>query len=98
MRRGSALLASLNGRLLGAPMSSRSPDDDAPVIDVHAHAVLEVSLGAAGAAGPEIGADERGRPWYRVGDYVLHGVRYRGGPFMDVALRLEAMEQAGIDR
>jgi aminocarboxymuconate-semialdehyde decarboxylase len=68
---------------------------DAPVIDVHAHAVLEVSVGAAG---PEIGADEAGRPWYRVGDYVLHGVRYRGGPFMDVALRLEAMDRAGIDR
>ncbi|MQA13870.1 MAG: amidohydrolase family protein [Pseudonocardiaceae bacterium] len=69
----------------------------APVIDVHAHAVLEVSQGAAGAAGPELGADADGRPWYRVGDYVLHGVRYRDSPFTDVELRIEAMDRAGID-
>ncbi len=67
-----------------------------PVIDVHAHAVLEVSQGAAGAAGPELGTDADGRPWYRVGDYVLHGVRYRDSPFMDVSLRIEAMDRAGI--
>lgn len=68
-----------------------------PVIDVHAHAVLEGSQGAAGAAGPEIGVDADGRPWYRVGDYVLRGVSYRGSPFMDVDLRIEAMDRAGID-
>ncbi|MQA17580.1 MAG: amidohydrolase, partial [Pseudonocardiaceae bacterium] len=67
------------------------------VIDVHAHAVLEVSLGAAGAAGPELGASADGTPFYRVGDYVLHGVRYRGSPFMDVDARLAAMDAAGID-
>ena len=68
-----------------------------PVVDVHAHAVLEVSLGAAGAAGPELGTGPDGTPFYRVGDYVLHGVRYAGSPFMDVDVRLAAMDAAGID-
>lgn len=67
------------------------------VVDVHAHAVLEVSLGAAGAAGPELGTAPDGTPFYRVGDYVLRGVRYSGSPFMDVDLRLAAMDAAGID-
>ena len=67
------------------------------VIDVHAHAVLRMSLGAAGAAGPELGASSDGTPFYRVGDYVLHGVRYEGSPFMDVDVRLAAMDAAGID-
>lgn len=67
------------------------------VIDVHAHAVLEVGLGAAGAAGPELGTVPDGTPFYRVGDYVLRGVRYRGSPFLDVDLRLAAMDAAGID-
>ena len=63
------------------------------LIDVHAHAVLASSEGAAGAAGPELGTSP---PFYRVGDYVLHGVRYAGTPFMDVDLRLAAMDAAGI--
>jgi aminocarboxymuconate-semialdehyde decarboxylase len=67
------------------------------VIDVHAHAVLEVSLGAAGAAGPEAGTQPDGRPFYRIGDYVLTGVKYTGTPFMDVDVRLAAMDAAGID-
>ncbi|MFI6451848.1 amidohydrolase family protein [Streptosporangium amethystogenes] len=70
----------------------------ADVIDVHAHAVLPMSLGAAGAAGPELGTSPDGRPFYRVGDYVLHGVRYEGSPFMDVDVRIEAMDAAGIHR
>ncbi|GAA4938315.1 aminocarboxymuconate-semialdehyde decarboxylase [Actinomycetospora succinea] len=68
------------------------------VLDVHAHAVLRSSEGAAGAAGPELGTSSDGRPFYRVGDYVLHGVRYEGSPFMDVDLRLAAMDAAGIAR
>lgn len=70
----------------------------AGTIDVHAHAVLASSEGAAGAAGPELGTSEDGRPFYRVGDYVLHGVRYAGSPFMDVDVRLAAMDDAGIAR
>jgi aminocarboxymuconate-semialdehyde decarboxylase len=66
-------------------------------VDVHAHAVLEVSLGAAGPAGPELGTAPDGTPFYRVGDYVLRGVRYRDSPFMDPDLRLAAMDAAGID-
>lgn len=72
--------------------------DRAPIIDVHAHAVLPMSLGAAGAAGPELGVADDGTPFYRVGDYVLRGVRYEGSPFMDVDVRIAAMDAAGIDR
>jgi len=70
------------------------------VIDVHAHVVLEELLGAAGDLGPELdeGDPATGRlPCFRVGDYRLEGVRYRGTPFMDVDLRLRAMDAAGID-
>lgn len=69
---------------------------DAKVIDVHAHAVLEGSLGAAGPAGPELG-ERDGVPFYRIGGYVLNGVPYRGSPFMDVDVRLRAMDAHGID-
>ena len=68
------------------------------ILDVHAHAVLEATMGQAGALGPEMGSDASGRPWFRVGDYVLHGVKYRGSPFLDVDLRLKAMDGAGIDQ
>lgn len=74
------------------------PSTDPGVIDVHAHAVLPMTQGAAGAAGPEIGTSPDGRPFYRVGGYVLHGVRYEGSAFMDVGLRLAGMDAAGIDR
>lgn len=75
-----------------------APDVPQPLIDVHAHAVLRMSLGAAGAAGPELGVSAGGAPFYRVGEYVLRGVRYEGSPFMDVDLRLAAMDAAGIGR
>jgi len=65
-------------------------------IDVHAHVVLETTLGAAGALGPELGEGEDGAPFFRVGSYCLAGVRYRESPFMDVGLRLAAMDRAGI--
>ncbi len=54
-------------------------------------------MGGAGHYGPEIGSDGPGRPWFRVGEYRLEGVRYRGSAFMDVDLRLENMQAAGID-
>ncbi len=69
----------------------------ARTIDIHAHAVLEETLGAAGAHGPELSIAADGRPLFRVGGYRLHGVRYRGSPFMDVELRVAAMDRAGID-
>ena len=69
----------------------------ARVIDVHAHAVLGQSMGAAGEFGPEIGATPEGAPWFRVGGYRLDGVRYVGSPFMDPDLRLLRMDEAGID-
>ena len=69
--------------------------DDAATIDVHAHAVLEQTMGTAGGYGPELGHEAA--PRFRVGDYELHGVRYRGSPFMDPELRISAMDAAGID-
>jgi aminocarboxymuconate-semialdehyde decarboxylase len=71
--------------------------EESRVVDVHAHAVLQLSLGAAGQAGPELGTLPDGTPFYRVGDYVLRGVRYAGSAFMDPAVRLAAMDDAGID-
>lgn len=70
------------------------------MIDLHAHVVLPSTLGAAGDLGPELdeGDPEVGRPpSFRVGDYTLVGVCYRGTPFMDLTLRLAAMDAAGIE-
>ena len=70
------------------------------MIDIHAHVVLESSLGACGAYGPELyeGDPSSGdSPFFRVGDYVLHGVKYRGSAFMDLDLRLAKLDALGID-
>lgn len=67
-----------------------------PVVDVHAHAVLPGTMGRAGDAGPEIGGTSEA-PWFRIGGYVLDGVRYRGSAFMDPDVRLAAMDAHGID-
>lgn len=71
--------------------------ESAKVIDLHAHAVLEEALGAAGAYGPEVGESAEGQPWFRIGDYYLRGVKYRGSPFMDVSVRIARMDKYGID-
>jgi len=71
--------------------------ESATVVDIHAHAVLAETMGTAGAYGPEIGHDENQKPWFRIGDYRLLGVRYVGSPFMDVDLRVQRMDDAGID-
>ncbi|MBI1385907.1 MAG: amidohydrolase family protein [Rhizobiales bacterium] len=70
---------------------------NAAVIDVHAHVRIAATTGAAGKYGPEFGEDADGRPWYRVGNYRLVGVRHTASPFTDPALRLERMGAAGID-
>lgn len=70
---------------------------DAKVIDLHAHVVLEETFGTAGAFGPELLTEPDGTPVYRIGDYRLRGVRYRGSAFMDVEVRVSAMDRAGID-
>ena len=67
----------------------------AETIDVHAHAVLEETMGTAGAYGPELGREAA--PRFRVGSYELHGVRYRDSAFMDPVRRLRAMDAAGLD-
>jgi aminocarboxymuconate-semialdehyde decarboxylase len=65
-------------------------------VDVHAHVVLEASLGAAGEHGPALESDADGGPVYRVGQWRLEGVDYRGTPFMDADLRLARMDEVGI--
>ncbi|MCP4436297.1 MAG: amidohydrolase [Actinomycetia bacterium] len=65
------------------------------MLDLHAHVVLEGVLGRAGTYGPEL-LDDPVCPTFRVGGYTLEGVRYRGSAFMDVQVRLEAMERLGI--
>ena len=66
------------------------------VIDVHAHAIFKETLNSIKELGPEIGGDQD-NPWFRAGDYKLEGVRYENTPFMDINLRLEAMDSLGID-
>ena len=70
------------------------------MIDLHAHVVLEQTLGAAGPVGPELDEGDAGSgrlPCYRVGEYQLVGVSYRDSPFMDVERRLRRMDEHGID-
>ena len=53
-------------------------------------------MGAAGPCGPEIGDHPDGTPWFRVGGYQLDGVAYRGSLFIELDMRLEAMDAQGI--
>jgi aminocarboxymuconate-semialdehyde decarboxylase len=69
----------------------------AEVIDVHAHVRVDVDMGPGWTHGPESGVDEAGRPWYRVGNYRLGGVRHKRSPFTDPDLRVQEMDRAGID-
>jgi len=71
--------------------------DTAAVIDCHAHVRIEVDMGSDWTHGPEYGTDGDGKPWYRIGNYQLRGVRHTSSPFTDIGLRLKAMDQAGID-
>ena len=64
------------------------------VIDIHAHVVLEESLGTAGEYGPELSQDGNVQD-FRVGDYVMR-VPYRGSVFMDAQKRVDAMD-VGVD-
>ena len=67
----------------------------AQTIDVHAHVVLEETMGMAGEHGPELTHGET--PHFRAGNYELHGVRYRGRAFMNSDLRIQNMDASGID-
>ena len=67
------------------------------VIDLHAHVVLEAGFGQAGPFGPEMSKDKDGVPFFRIGDYQMKPMEYRGSVFMETDLRLERMDQDGID-
>lgn len=66
------------------------------MIDVHAHAVFDMVMGAAGVHGPEL-YEVDGQPRFRVGGYELCNVAYRGSAFMEPSVRLASMDAAGID-
>lgn len=66
------------------------------MLDVHAHVVLPETFGALGDLGPTLSIDPGGAQCFRVGGYELVGVKYAGSVFMDVGMRLAAMEAAGI--
>lgn len=67
------------------------------MIDLHAHVVLPDVMGRAGKYGPELFREADGTPGFRVGEYRLVGVPYEGTPFMELSLRVEAMDAAGIE-
>jgi aminocarboxymuconate-semialdehyde decarboxylase len=67
------------------------------VVDLHAHVVLADAFGAAGIFGPTHGTDADGREFFRVGDYTMKPIPYRGSVFMDVERRLAEMDRVGID-
>lgn len=64
------------------------------MIDLHAHVVLGDVLGEI-PGGPTLD-DDPDCPTFTVGDYTLTGVRYRGSAFMDLDVRLAAMDELGI--
>lgn len=68
------------------------------VIDVHAHILLPEVMGCCGAAGPEMGLGSDGVQFFRAGDYRLEDVKFIDSPFSNVNMRLEKMEEMGIDR
>ncbi|HAR31541.1 MAG TPA: amidohydrolase, partial [Gammaproteobacteria bacterium] len=65
------------------------------VIDLHAHAVLEAGFNQAGRYGPETG-EEGGVPFFRIGEFRMKPMSYRGTVFMDVQKRLELMDTLGV--
>lgn len=67
------------------------------VIDLHAHVVLENAFGAAGVYGPFHGEDADGLEFFRVGEYSMKPIPYRGSVFMDVEHRLAQMDAVGIE-
>jgi aminocarboxymuconate-semialdehyde decarboxylase len=71
--------------------------NEARVIDCHAHIRIEVDMGPDWKHGPEYGVDSGGKPWYRIGNYRLAGVKHTSSPFTDAELRIQAMAGAGID-
>lgn len=71
-------------------------DTGTAAIDIHAHAVLEAGFGRAGRYGPELATDDKGVPFFRIGEYVMKPMGYRGSLFMDLDKRVAAMDRDGI--
>jgi aminocarboxymuconate-semialdehyde decarboxylase len=68
------------------------------VVDLHAHVVLGAAFGTAGIYGPTHGDNADGVEFFRVGDYTMQPIPYRGSVFMDVERRLSEMARVGIHR
>lgn len=73
------------------------PIATARTIDLHAHAVMEATFGAAGDHGPELTVDAAGVATFRIGQYRMKGVRYVGSAFMDLGVRMRRLDEMGID-
>ncbi|NLY65070.1 MAG: amidohydrolase [Alcaligenaceae bacterium] len=70
----------------------------ASVIDIHAHVVLQETMGAAGEYGPFLGTNPDNTPFFQIGkNYRLNGVKYEGSPFMDADIRIDKMKASSID-
>lgn len=67
------------------------------VVDLHAHVVLADAFETAGPYGPFHGDGADGAEYFRVGDYTIKPIPYRGSVFMDVERRLAEMDRVGID-
>lgn len=68
------------------------------VVDLHAHVVLADAFGTAGIYGPVHDHDAEGVEFFRVGDYTMKPIPYRGSVFMDLERRLADLDRVGIDR
>ena len=64
--------------------------------DLHAHVVLADAFGCAGEFVPFHGIDDRGREYFRVGEYTMAPIPYRDSVFMDIDRRVAAMDALGI--
>ena len=70
----------------------------AKIVDLHAHIVLDATIGAAGEYGPFLSQYPDGSPYFQIGkNYRLNGVKYAGTPFMDADIRVRRMAEHGID-
>lgn len=70
---------------------------EASVIDTHAHVFLPRTLGACGAAGPELSGAGDGQS-FRAGSYAIRGVRFCDSAMSDLDMRLDMMDRMGIGR
>lgn len=65
---------------------------------MHAHILFPAVMGTCGRAGPEMGVRADGSQYFRSDEYVLSNVKFADSPFSVPRLRIEKMDELGIDR